>query len=187
MYETWIRVHANMRSNSDILLSVNEHLVKGDTLAAQQLLAAHQIVLRGIENPLDSVGTQWTVFDISSRDTAFTMACTAPEELTYRVRCTEQSKYNTDSYHYGCDTHYEIRLTHTAPGTYLANGKGYINTDGSADLMFEEQDIRIGGKPSGALTLKAYAHRYDSTVVYHYTFYDRIVVCDETKREVGWN
>lgn len=187
MYETWFRTHINMRNNSSILLQVNEYLVKGDTLAAQQLLAGRQLVLRGMEHPLDSVGTQWVVFGSGSRDTAFTMACTAPDELTYRVRCTEQSKYNTDQDHYGCGTHYEIRLMHIDPGTYRANGGGYIDTDGSADLLFDEQDLHIGGKPGGNLTLTAYAHRYDSTVVYHYTFYDQIVVCDETKREVGRN
>lgn len=184
MFDTWYTTHHQMYDHSSVLLRVNELLVEGDTLSAQQLLANHHLVAHGLDHPLDTVGTCWTVFTTSSRDTLFTLTRTAPDVLTYSVHCTEDSEYHYDQEHYGCGTHYDVRLTHIAPGTYLANGGGYINTDGSADLTFEMQDIRMGGKWDGHLTLRGYAHRYDSTVVYHYTFYDHLIVCDETQREV---
>lgn len=185
MFSCWYQgCYNKLLGHMNTLLSVNEYLVAGDTLAAQQRLVSDRLVVTGLRHPLDSVGTVWTVFNTSGKDTVCTLVCSEPSVLTYTVPYDSASIYRTSPDIYGCNSHYTIRLTHPEPRVYYASGSGYVNTDGSADLMFEMNKIRIGNKGDGKLTLRGYAHKYDSTVVYHYTFYDYMIVCDESKERV---
>lgn len=187
MYWSWYQeCYSPMTTRSSLMLRVNESLIQGDTLAAQIMLAGAGYVVIGLQHPLDSVGTLWTMYDANQANPVCTLCRTAPSQLTYCLSYDSLSVYHTDQWHYGCNSFYTITLHQLASDTYLANGTGYVNTDGSADLTFEMSDIRIGTRGEGRLTLDGYAHQYDSHAVYHYTFYDSQVICDETQLVVAY-
>lgn len=186
MYREWEwNCYQPMEQNIEYLLSIDEYLTQGDTLSARQQMARLGWVIDGTNVSLSSQGATWTVYGTSDTGAIFVITTPSPDSLRYTVPRSAKSDYHYDENTYGTNSYYTITFSRGEGHSLIGSGSGYINTDGSVDMTFDVQSVRIYDTQAGTLTLSAYAHRYDTTVIYHYTFYDYCVKCNETGQEVS--
>jgi len=157
-------------------------LALGDTLTAYQVAANAGWIIDGLEDPVDSIGTCWTVYGLETKDTLFAFCHEAESQYLYYVPYIPASEYVVSRDFYGCSSYCSVRFNSLVSQYPMMTGTGYINTDGSADLYF---DLSVDDvTQTRYLTLTAYAHKYDETVIYHYYLYSSSVLCEETGQRV---